>query len=63
MVWRKDIKVDIHSYFSNHIEAVVELSSNSHSFRVKGIYGFLLASQRSGTWRLLRNLHSGLSLR
>lgn len=63
LLWRKDIKVDIHSYFSNHIEAVVELSSNSHSFRLKGIYGFLLASQRSGTWRFLRNLHSGLSLR
>ena len=46
MLWAHDIKVDITSYSSHHIDAEVEVENGKH-MRCTGVYGHQEVSQKS----------------
>lgn len=61
LLWRKEITVDIQSYSSRHIDAIV---SEEPGFKwwITGFYGNPKACQRKESWDLLKVLRRKLSL-
>ena len=59
MLWDSDIKVNITSFSSHHIDAEVE-TEDRKQMRCTGVYGHPETSKKKHTWTLLRRL-TGLS--
>jgi hypothetical protein len=63
LFWSTDVVVDIKSFNSNHIDAVVSAKDGSGSpWRFTGFYGESRREKRHLSWTLLRRLHSLRSL-
>ncbi|KAH9716467.1 hypothetical protein KPL71_021472 [Citrus sinensis] len=59
MIWNSKINVNITSYSSHHIDAIIQ-NNNGKRWRCIGIYGHPEAQQKRHTWTLMRRL-AGLS--
>ncbi|KAH9769036.1 hypothetical protein KPL71_011840 [Citrus sinensis] len=59
MMWNSEITVNITSYSSHHIDAIIKKYSGKR-WRCTGIYGHPEAQQKRHTWTLMRRL-AGLS--
>lgn len=59
LCWSRDFHVNISSYSTHHIDAVVQYE-NGKQWRCTGVYGHPEMQQKQHTWTLLRRL-AGLS--
>ncbi|KAF5480159.1 hypothetical protein F2P56_000925 [Juglans regia] len=59
LLWKKDVKLEVISYSSSHIDAWVE--EDSKQWFLTRIYGQPKASRRIETWNLIRGLPKGHS--
>ena len=56
MMWKKDTKLQLLSFFRNHVDMKIKVGTKAQPWRLTGIYGELDANRRKETWRLLRGL-------
>ncbi|EPS72636.1 hypothetical protein M569_02121, partial [Genlisea aurea] len=62
LLWLGSIIVDIKSFSTNHIDAVISPQDGSPKWRLTGFYGNPLQASRSDSWSLLTRLHHQFSL-
>ena len=56
VLWRKSLQVDIMSYSSGHIDAIVSEEQGMKKWRFTGFYGHLETSKRGESWTMLEDL-------
>ena len=61
LFWPSDTKVDIQSYFDNHIDAIIDHGVDD-AWRLTGFYGDPDTASREDSWSLLKALSSRVSL-
>ncbi|KAL7139391.1 hypothetical protein ABFS83_09G047600 [Erythranthe nasuta] len=57
MLWKKEIVVDLLSFYLNHIDVKVENPLMDRKWRCTGFYGILEQSRRHISWDLITELH------
>ena len=62
MLWARDIDLEIKSYSSNHIDAVINDTESSYKWRLTGFYGHPETHERYESWHLLAFLNNQLHL-
>ena len=58
LLWIRDMDVEIKSFSSSHIDAIVMDPISGFKWRMTGFYGNPKTSLRRGSWNLLRHLNS-----
>ena len=62
LLWCRDIKVEIQSYYRNFVDAVMTDPESSFKWRITGFYGNPETHRRKGSWELLRSLSRNIHL-
>ena len=56
LLWTRDINLEIKSYSSHHIDAVITKESSNFNWRFTGFYGHPQSHMRQQSWNLLEFL-------